>query len=170
VRGAFGDPDRVADLAKADAGVMRDAKQHLGVVSKKRPAGRSVLEHDSRLAFLDFDVMYAVRDTERETALMPHFKCVRCRTRLYSESARADLVGDLCPCCGSLLEPVGELAEIVGFQSIQELAGAPDDGPTSRPERLANRVDRLFARRQAMLAQKPAVAEAIALAAPDEDP
>ena len=102
---------------------------------------------------------------------MPHFKCVGCRTRLYSESARADLVGDLCPGCGSLLEPVGELAEIVGFQAIQQRARAPDDGAPSRPERLANRVDRLFARRHAMLAQTPLeAAEAIALAAPDEDP
>ena len=102
---------------------------------------------------------------------MPHFKCVGCRTRLYSESARADVVGDLCPGCGSLLEPVGELAEIVGFQSIQQRAGAPDDGASGGRERLANRVDRLFARRQAMLAQMPLeAAEPIALAVPDEDP
>jgi hypothetical protein len=55
---------------------------------------------------------------------MPHFKCVACRTRLYSAAAPADLVGDLCPGCGSLLEPVGELAEIVGFQAIKRV----DDG------------------------------------------
>ena len=102
---------------------------------------------------------------------MPHFKCVGCRTRLYSTSARADVVGDLCPGCGSLLEPVGELAEIVGFQSIQPRAGTPDDGPPSRGGRLASRVDRLFARRQAMLAQTPLeAAEAIALVVPDKDP
>jgi hypothetical protein len=109
--------------------------------------------------------------TPREATLMPHLKCVRCRTRLYSTSARADLVGDLCPGCGSLLDPVGEPAEIVGFQSIQQRAGAPDDGPPSRPERLANRVDRLFARRQAMLAEMPIeAAKAIALVVRDEDP
>ncbi len=55
---------------------------------------------------------------------MPHFKCAACRTRLYSGAAPADLVGDLCPGCGSLLEPVGELAEIVGFQAIRRV----DDG------------------------------------------
>jgi hypothetical protein len=82
---------------------------------------------------------------------MPHFKCVGCRTRLYSTTARAEAVGDLCPGCGSLLEPVGELAEIVGFQSIQQRAGALDDGPPSRGEPLASRVDRLFARRQVTL-------------------
>jgi Zn-finger nucleic acid-binding protein len=102
---------------------------------------------------------------------MPHFKCVGCRTRLYSTSARADVVGDLCPGCGSLLEPVGELAEIVGFQSIQPRTGTPDDGQPSRRGRLASRVDRLFARRQAMLARMPLeAAEAIALVVPDEDP
>ena len=37
--------DRLADFAQADAGVMRDAEQHLGVVGQKRPAGRSVLTH-----------------------------------------------------------------------------------------------------------------------------
>jgi Zn-finger nucleic acid-binding protein len=63
---------------------------------------------------------------------MPHFKCVGCRTRLYSASARADVVGDLCPGCGSLLEPVGELAEIVGFQSIEQLAGG--DRPLIAPQ------------------------------------
>jgi hypothetical protein len=52
---------------------------------------------------------------------MPHFKCEGCRTRLYSAAARADLVDDLCPGCGSLLEPVGELTEIVGFQSVKRV-------------------------------------------------
>ena len=50
---------------------------------------------------------------------MPHFKCVACKARLYSEASPADLVDDRCPRCGSPLEPVGELAEIVGFQSIE---------------------------------------------------
>ena len=52
---------------------------------------------------------------------MPHFKCEGCRTRLYSAAARADLVDDLCSGCGSPLEPVGELAEIVGFQSVKRV-------------------------------------------------
>jgi hypothetical protein len=50
---------------------------------------------------------------------MPHFKCVPCKTRLHLPAAPDDLVGDLCPDCGALLEPVGELAEIVGYQSIE---------------------------------------------------
>jgi len=76
---------------------------------------------------------------------MPHFKCVACRTRLYGAAAPADLVGDLCPGCGSLLEPVGELAEIVGFQAIRRV----DDGGSFGPE---------------------AVAQAVALPKPEEKP
>ena len=80
---------------------------------------------------------------------MPHFKCVACRTRLYSAAAPADLVGDLCPGCGSLLEPVGELAEIVGFQSIEAAQRRADAGGSFSPE---------------------AVAQAVALPIPEENP
>jgi hypothetical protein len=84
---------------------------------------------------------------------MPHFKCAACKTRLYSAAAPADLVGDLCPGCGSLLEPVGELAEIVGFQSIKRRDSAADDSRPRRPQPSSGRVDALFAHREASLAQ-----------------
>ena len=84
---------------------------------------------------------------------MPHFKCVACRTRLYSAAGPDDLVGDLCPGCGSLLEPVGELAEIVGFRSIKDRDGAADDSSPGTHQRIAGRVDDFFARREAILAQ-----------------
>jgi hypothetical protein len=90
---------------------------------------------------------------------MPHFKCVACKTRLYSAATAADLVGDLCPGCGSLLEPVGELAEIVGFQSIKQRDGAADGSRPRTPEPSAGRVDALFARREAVLAQAQLDAE-----------
>jgi hypothetical protein len=51
---------------------------------------------------------------------MPHFKCVGCKTRVYSAARPTDLADALCPGCGGLFEPVGELAEIVGFQSITQ--------------------------------------------------
>jgi hypothetical protein len=99
---------------------------------------------------------------------MPHFKCEGCRTRLHRSAGQADLVGDLCPGCGSLLEPVGELAEIVGFQSIRPHHGAADDGGT---ERIADRLDQLFARRDGGGGGRPrAMAAAIALPAPEETP
>jgi hypothetical protein len=45
VRGAFCDPDRLADLAQADAWVVRDAEQHLGMVGEKRPCRGSISRH-----------------------------------------------------------------------------------------------------------------------------
>ena len=84
---------------------------------------------------------------------MPHFKCVACKFRLYRAASPPDEVGDLCPGCGSLLEPVGELAEVVGFQSIKPRDGAADGGASSAHHRLADRVGDLLARREAILAQ-----------------
>jgi hypothetical protein len=72
---------------------------------------------------------------------MPHFKCVACKTRLYTATSARDDVVDLCPGCGELLEPVGELAEIVGFQSVRPRDGAAgrwlDDGGGLRAESVA---------------------------------
>jgi hypothetical protein len=39
VRGAFGDADLIADVAQADARVMRDGEQHLGVIAEECPVG-----------------------------------------------------------------------------------------------------------------------------------
>jgi Zn-finger nucleic acid-binding protein len=55
---------------------------------------------------------------------MTYLKCVSCRARLYSEASQDDVDGDSCPACGGTLEPVGELAEIVGYHSL----GARGDG------------------------------------------
>jgi hypothetical protein len=115
---------------------------------------------------------------------MPHFKCLACKARLYSAAGPDDLVGDLCPGCGSLLEPVGELAEIVGFRSIKSRDGAADDGPPDTHQRIADRFGDFIARREAILAQTrldagpwvddggsfspEAVAEAMALPTPEE--
>jgi hypothetical protein len=115
---------------------------------------------------------------------MPHYKCEGCKTRLHSAAAPADLVGDLCPGCGSLLEPVAELAEIVGFQSIKPREGAADDSAPGTHRPIADRVHDLLPLREAIRAHAPpdgarwvddggsvgsgAVAKAIALPIPDE--
>jgi hypothetical protein len=57
---------------------------------------------------------------------MPHSKCVACKTRLYSSGAPREKVGELCPSCGGLLEPVKSLVEIVGYRRITCRADAPD--------------------------------------------
>jgi hypothetical protein len=125
-------------------------------------------------------------ELERKRPLMPHFKCAACKTRLYSAAALTDLVSDLCPGCGSPLEPVGDLAEIVGFRSIGQRDDDADDRRPRRPRRWAGRVDALFAHRDALLAQErldagrwvdddgsfspETVAQAIALPVPEENP
>jgi hypothetical protein len=53
---------------------------------------------------------------------MPHYKCGACRVRVNVPRASAELVENLCPECGSPLEPVAELAELMGFRSIEPLA------------------------------------------------
>lgn len=47
---------------------------------------------------------------------MYHLKCVGCRIRLRGDSRPAGEVGELCPVCGSLLEPVHSLSELLGLQ------------------------------------------------------
>jgi hypothetical protein len=84
---------------------------------------------------------------------MPHFKCTACKTRLYSPAVPADPVGDLCPGCGSLLEPVGELSEIVGFRATTPRDKTGDGAVPGTHQRIVGRVDDLMARRQATLAR-----------------
>lgn len=69
---------------------------------------------------------------------MLHFKCVECRLRLASSGAPDDGVGELCPGCGSLLEPVARLAELVGYQAIG--ASGPAEIARDGHRRLATRV------------------------------
>jgi hypothetical protein len=72
---------------------------------------------------------------------MPDFKCVACRTRtrLTEEAAEP------CPACGSPLERVGELAEVVGFRAMTTTDGLVDE---------AAPVGDFTARRNAMYAQR----------------
>ena len=74
---------------------------------------------------------------------MPHLKCEPCRNRLY-RAGSGDQVGDLCPACGSLLEPVGQLAELVGFQLV---------GSAGSHQRLADQLGDLIVRRRAAYAE-----------------
>jgi hypothetical protein len=84
---------------------------------------------------------------------MPHYKCVACKTRLYCAASPADQIGDLCPDCGSLLEPVGELAEVFGFRHVKSRDSAADGEAPGTHQRIAQRVDDFLARREATLTQ-----------------
>jgi hypothetical protein len=52
---------------------------------------------------------------------VPHLKCVTCRTRLYSATDAAGV----CDGCGAPLEPVAELAELVGYRRATQ--ARPDE-------------------------------------------
>jgi hypothetical protein len=90
---------------------------------------------------------------------MPHFKCVACKTRLYSAASPPDMVGDLCPECGSLLEPVVTPAELIGFRSIKSRDNDATGEALGTHQRLADRVDDFLTRRHAILVQAQLDAE-----------
>ena len=65
---------------------------------------------------------------------MYHLKCVVCRIRVRGCQSPAGEVGELCPLCGSLLEPVRHLSELLGLQErrwedYDDLAADPDASP-----------------------------------------
>jgi hypothetical protein len=78
---------------------------------------------------------------------MPDLKCVECRTRLHSTESKADPIGDLCPGCGSLLEPAGDLGEIGGYRVVSR-GGAWHGGASRAGQLIAARVGEIMARRE----------------------
>jgi hypothetical protein len=52
---------------------------------------------------------------------VPYLKCVPCRIRVSATGALKDLAPGACPGCGSALEPVAELIEVMGFRSPDRL-------------------------------------------------
>ena len=98
-------------------------------------------------------------DQRAKGGVMPHYKCEPCKTRLHSPDPQPELVGDLCPECGSLLEPVGELAEVVGYRSIRPRDSAASSEAPGTHQRIADRVDDFLTRRTAILAQAQIDAE-----------
>src|SRR4051812_35706789 len=59
MRRSFGDPDALPDLAQADARIVRDAQEHLGMVGEKSPFGQVCVRHNTRIAFLDSNFSYS---------------------------------------------------------------------------------------------------------------
>ena len=49
---------------------------------------------------------------------MRDFKCVACKIRTRRAEDSTDAARHACPGCGSPLEPVGELADLVGFRQF----------------------------------------------------
>jgi hypothetical protein len=78
---------------------------------------------------------------------MPYFICLACRARLHSTASEADPIGDLCPVCGSLLDPVGDLGEIVGCRVVETRRGTGRSGGSRAGQLIAGRVGEIIARR-----------------------
>jgi hypothetical protein len=49
---------------------------------------------------------------------MTYLKCASCKVRLYSDGRPDALPEERCPDCGTTLELVGELTELVGYRSV----------------------------------------------------
>jgi hypothetical protein len=82
---------------------------------------------------------------------MTHYKCEACKARLYVSGKSAELVGDLCPECGSLLEPVTDLAGLVGYRSITSRDGAVATSQSESHRRIVDLLDEVMARRGSRL-------------------
>src|SRR3954447_8898545 len=67
VHRALGDPDRVADLAQADARVARNAREHLRVIRQERPRWALAYRHDSRIVILEACSRYSQLTPRRES-------------------------------------------------------------------------------------------------------
>jgi len=70
-----------------------------------------------------------------------------CKARLRSPERQADLIGHLCPVCGSLWEPVSDLGEIVGSRVIETRGGTSHRGVPRAARLIAGRVGEIIARR-----------------------
>jgi hypothetical protein len=81
---------------------------------------------------------------------MPHYKCEACKVRLYVSGKPAELVGNLCPECGSLLEPIADLVRLLGYRSIaaRDRAAAPQ---SESHQLLADLIDDFVARRRVIV-------------------
>ena len=79
---------------------------------------------------------------------MPCFECLECKTRLHGTASEADPIGELCPVCGSLLERVGDLGEIVGNRIIETRSGRSNNGASGAGQLITGRIGESIARRE----------------------
>jgi hypothetical protein len=77
---------------------------------------------------------------------MAHSKCLSCRARVWREGSSPD---DLCPGCGGPLEPVGELAELVGLRSLRARPKQEHRRPPDESARISAQIRETIARNDA---------------------
>ena len=80
---------------------------------------------------------------------MPHFKCLRCRSRVWRDGPAADQADELCPGCGNPLEKVGELSELVGLRSLRGRPGSARMTSSDRSARISQQIRETIARHDA---------------------
>jgi hypothetical protein len=85
----------------------------------------------------------APRSTEE--TVMAHFKCLRCRSRVW----RDDHADDLCPGCGDPLETVAELSELIGLRSLGSGRDRARRTPPNRSARISKQIRDTIARHDA---------------------
>jgi hypothetical protein len=80
---------------------------------------------------------------------MAHSRCVACRARVWREGDPADHLGDLCPGCGGPLEPVTDLAELIGLRSLRARPRSAGRALPDRSRRIAAEIRETIARHDA---------------------
>jgi hypothetical protein len=121
-----------------DAQRRLNSRRAAGSRTKADPVGPS----DPRHAYLK------QRSYDQPGLSMPHFRCLACETRLRSTESQADSIGDLCPVCGSLLERVGDLGDIVGCRAVGPRGSTSHSGASVAGQLIADRVGEITARRE----------------------
>ena len=79
---------------------------------------------------------------------MAHFKCLRCRSRVWRDEP-ADVADDLCPGCGNPLETVAQLSELIGLRSLQGRRPPASRTPPDHSARISQQIRETIARHDA---------------------
>jgi hypothetical protein len=79
---------------------------------------------------------------------MAHFKCLRCRSRVWRDGPPAASADDLCPGCGDPLDAVGDLSELVGLRALQARPHAVRPS-SDRSARISQQIRETIARHDA---------------------
>ena len=80
---------------------------------------------------------------------MAHFKCLRCRSRVWREWPAADPADDLCPGCGDPLQSVAELSELIGLRALQARRAPFRRTPPDRSAQISQQIRDTIARHDA---------------------
>jgi len=80
---------------------------------------------------------------------MAHFKCLRCRSRVWRDGPADDHADDLCPGCGDPLEAVAELSELIGLRSLRPRHVPARRTPPARSARISEQIRETIARHDA---------------------